>query len=126
MEKPEVVFMALQFDHMVLAHARWKTRLRNMIESGERIDAAVVGKDDQCELGQWIYSEGAKYANLPAFVDLKAKHARFHTCVAGVIQQARSLPPAKALELIDPAKSDFGHCSVECINAIAALRNSLA
>ena len=117
--------MPVDFSQMVLAHARWKTRLRDAIQSGEAIDANLAGKDDQCEMGKWVYGEGATYASLPAYADLKAKHAKFHACVAEVLRQMRSSTAGESMKLIDPVGSEFGRCSVACINAIAALRDAI-
>jgi methyl-accepting chemotaxis protein len=117
--------METNFDQMLLAHSRWKAKLKAAIEQREAFDARIAGKDDQCEMGKWIYGEGNKYAARALFLDLKAKHAKFHACVANVLVQIRSSSPAKALELIDPQHSEYGRASSDCINAIAALRDSL-
>jgi methyl-accepting chemotaxis protein len=114
--------MAPNFDQMLLAHSRWKTRLKESIEHKETIDARVAGKDDQCELGKWIYGEGKKYAGQSGYQDLKAKHTKFHACVANVVLQAATCPPAKAMELIDPQRSEYARVSVDCVNAIAEFK----
>lgn len=112
----------MDFNHLVLAHSQWKRKLRDAIEGGKALDAAAAGRDDLCELGKWMAGEGAAYANLPAYQDLKAKHAKFHASVASVINQAHSLPKEKALELLDPLNSEFGQVSSACINAIGGFQ----
>jgi hypothetical protein len=42
-----------------------------------------------------------------------------------VVNVARSSSPAKALELLDPVRGEFGRASSDCINAIAALKQFL-
>ena len=116
----------MNYDEMILAHSKWKTRLKQAIQGQEQIDVQVVGKDDQCELGKWIYGEGKKHANSSAYRDLKAKHAKFHASIPTVVNAARSSSPAKALELLDPVSGEFGRASSDCINAITALKRSLA
>jgi hypothetical protein len=112
----------MDFSHLILAHSQWKRNLRNAIEESKSLDAATAGRDDLCELGKWMAGEGAAYANLPAYQDLKVKHAKFHASVAKVINQAHSLPKEKALELLDPLNSEFGQVSSACINAIGAFQ----
>lgn len=116
----------LNFDDMILSHSKWKNRLKKAILAKEQIDTQVAGKDDQCELGKWIHGEGKKYAAVSAFGDLKAKHARFHASILNVVNQARSASPEKALEMVDPTTGEFGRASSDCINAILALKQSLA
>ena len=112
----------MDFSRLILAHSRWKRHLRDAIEGGKTLDAATAGRDDQCELGKWMGGEGAAYANLPASQDLKVKHTKFHASVAKLIRQVPALPKEKALELLDPVKSEFGQVSSECSNAIDALQ----
>jgi len=116
----------MNYDQIILAHSKWKARLKQALQGQEQLDIQVVGKDDQCELGKWIYGEGTKHANLSAYNDLKTKHTRFHACIPTVVNVARSSSPAKALELLDPVRGEFGRASSDCINAIAALKQFLA
>ena len=116
----------MDFDEVILAHTRWKSRLKESIAGNGTIDANTAGRDDQCEFGKWVLGEGKKYSNSPAFAELKAKHTQFHLQVAQVVKQAKVLPKEKALELLDPLKSDFGRASVACINAIAKLKQSIS
>ena len=116
--------MPVNWDNIVLAHAKWKRELHSAIETNEKLDASNVGKDNLCEMGKWIYGEGSAYANLPAYIDLKQKHAKFHALVADVITKMRSLPQGEALELIG-LNSEFSRASSDCINAIVALKVSV-
>ncbi len=115
----------MNFDEMILAHSRWKSRLRASIQGTENIDAQAVGKDDQCDLGRWLLGEGRTHANLAEFGELKAKHARFHTTVAQVVTQAKELPTNEALRLVESLDSDYARASSACINAIAKLRKTI-
>jgi hypothetical protein len=114
----------MNYDDMILAHSRWKARLKDAIEGTAQINVQTASRDDQCDLGKWIHGDG-KNTTGAAYHDLKKKHAEFHAVVGRVLNQARSCPPAKALELLNPTQSEFGRASVDCINAIAALRTSL-
>jgi len=113
------------WDRIILAHSKWKRELSRALENEEKLDADKIGKDSLCELGTWIYAEGAAFGNLPAYVDLKQKHARFHAVVAKIVHLAKALPRDKVRELIDPLNSDFGRATAECINAIEVLKTSV-
>ena len=85
------------------AHIRWKVRLESYIsgEGEEELDPDVVGKDDQCALGKWIYGPGgAKYDSLPVFQSLKETHTGFHQCAAQVIQSVDEGDVDKAGEIL--------------------------
>ena len=115
----------MDLDQAILSHSKWKARLKNHLRGQEQMEPESVGKDDQCELGKWLYGEGSSYANLSAFTDVKEKHQKFHTAAAAVIRSARSCPPGKALELIEPLKSEFAHASSDCIRALIALKAAI-
>ncbi len=115
----------MDFDKMVLAHSKWKTRLLNALQNHEEIDVGTAGQDDQCELGQWIHGEGKRHASLAEYQALKAKHARFHACIPDVVQLSHGRTTTDAVKLIDPFNSEFGQASSECINAITSLKSAL-
>ncbi len=73
------------------AHIRWKVRLEVYLSGtgSEKIDPAVVEKDDQCALGQWIHGAGgARYHGNPMIAELTETHAAFHKCVAEIVRTA--------------------------------------
>lgn len=79
----------LDFVAAIEAHRKWKERLLAYVEgtSTEKLDATTICRDDQCALGKWIYNDGLKAAgNLPAFHQVKAKHAEFHISAAQVVE----------------------------------------
>jgi hypothetical protein len=115
----------MNYDEMILAHDRWKIRLKTLISQKERINAEPMSRDDQCDLGKWIYGDGKRFAAMEAFKDLVDKHAKFHKTIGNVVRQAQTLPPDQAMELLHPLKSEFGRTSAACINAIAGLKKLL-
>lgn len=93
----------LDFMGAIEAHIRWKVRLENYIsgEGKEQLDPAVVGKDDQCALGKWIYGPGGrKYDALTIFRSLRDTHAGFHQCAAQVVQSVDEGDADKASEIL--------------------------
>lgn len=78
----------LNFQDAVAAHQRWKARLQACIAgtSSEKLDPAVVGRDDQCALGKWIHGQGTlTFGTMPAFSTLKIEHAQFHRIAGEVL-----------------------------------------
>lgn len=114
----------VDFGTLILAHSRWKSKLRSAIENHEQIDADAAGRDDRCDLGKWLYGEGKKHAQLPEYNDLKNKHSKFHSTIPKVIDQSHT-SREKALEMLDLGSGEFGKATSDCINAITALRKAV-
>lgn len=102
-EDKEAELAGLNFMSAVDAHMKWKIRLEDCINgtSAEKLQVDVVCRDDQCELGKWINDQGAQmFGFSETFSDLKAHHADFHRCAAGVLAAAQSGDTAGALKLL--------------------------
>lgn len=79
----------LNFVNAITAHQKWKVRLLQYVNSNstEKLEYSAVCRDDQCELGKWIYDRGEKeYGHFPIFSQLKTLHAQFHREAGGIIQ----------------------------------------
>lgn len=111
----------MNFDDAIAAHIKWKVRLNQFIDgtSTEQLNSATICKDNLCDLGKWIYGEGAKYNSAPHYKDLVAKHANFHRCAADVVKKVEGSdkPGAKTL-LAGP----FAVASKETVTAIMELK----
>lgn len=108
----------MNFEEAVTVHQRWKTRLRVVIDgkSSENLDPNQVCKDDQCELGKWIHSEGVKSMGSKAeFQDVKHTHAYFHRAAGEVLRKALAGDKAGATILLD---GEFYQASSTVIQAI--------
>lgn len=79
----------MNFDDVIAAHIRWKAHLHRFVEgsSDEQLDSVTVCNDGLCDLGLWIYGEGAEYESVPAYQDLLQKHAQFHMCAGSVVKK---------------------------------------
>jgi len=80
----------------------------------------VVGCDDKCAMGKWIYSDGkASYGNDPLFEEMRRNHAAFHCCAGDVIRLAQKGEKAEAaLRLRD----DFAAQSALTVGQIRAMK----
>ena len=81
----------LNFKTALEAHIKWKHRLKDAIDGtgSEVLNPQVVCKDDQCELGQWLYGGGQqKFGNLTVFKDVVMAHSHFHKCAGQTLELA--------------------------------------
>lgn len=100
----ETVLAALDIDAAIQAHERWKERLMDYLEgrSHERIDPAVVRRDDRSALGRWLLSVGvATLGQQPAFALLMARHQYFHEQAATVVELAQGGEWDKAVQVLN-------------------------
>ena len=100
----ETVLAALDIDAAIQAHERWKERLMDYLEgrSQERIDPAVVRRDDRSALGRWLLSVGmATLGHQPAFALLMARHQYFHEQAADMVELAQSGEWDKAVQVLN-------------------------
>jgi hypothetical protein len=111
----------VNFDDAIGAHVKWKVRLRNFIDGSgtEKLESDKVCKDNLCDLGKWIYGEGAKYKPLPHYQDLVKKHANFHVCAGAVVKKVEGGDKAGAEAALDGA---FAAASRETVGAIMSLK----
>lgn len=112
----------MNFDDAVTAHTKWKIRLRAVIDGqGEKLDSAVVAKDDQCDLGRWIHGAGATNKHHDSYRKLKDAHARFHQCASKVVTLANQGKKTEA-ETLMGATGEFAKLSSETITAIRVMK----
>lgn len=66
-------------DTALRSHKEWKVQLNEAVKVGAHLDDVTIGRDDCCELGKWLYSEGGrKYGHAPEFAKLLTAHSEFH------------------------------------------------
>jgi len=114
--------MASEGKEAIDSHVRWKARLRDFIQgkSQEELKADVVGRDDQCTLGKWIYGIGGeRFGADPAFAVLKARHAQFHRCAGEVLDVARRGDSRIALHMLE--EGAYPDASEQVASAIVRL-----
>ena len=114
----------MDFNSAILAHKKWKERIRQSVDTGEKLDAAVIAKDDQCDLGRWIQAAAAEQRDLAEYQAVRTKHAHFHEVAALTVRQVAGMPKAEAEALL-VGTTAYGLASAACVSAIAALRDRL-
>jgi len=84
-----VMSIAQEIVKAIGAHAKWKLRLRHVIDSGTaEIDMADIGREDRCPFGQWMFGptvseETRESAN---FLVARELHAKFHNAAARIVE----------------------------------------
>ena len=110
-------------DNAILAHHVWKTHLKTVIANKGQIDAAVVSRDDCCEIGKWLHAEGrVAFGTTPQFTSLLEKHKVFHTeagKVAAIVNSGRYDEAARMVESGTP----FASASLAVGMAVKALQS---
>jgi len=76
----------IDVDSIIDGHRQWKVKLREAIDTGDKVDVATLLRDDCCGLGKWIYGDGQRLRERASFVALVNNHAHFHQ-VAGQVGQ---------------------------------------
>lgn len=121
----ETVLAALDIDAAIQAHERWKERLMDYLEgrSQERIDPAVVRRDDRSALGRWLLSVGAAtLGHQPAFALLMARHQYFHEQAATVVELAQSGKWDQAVQVLN---GGYRHASSQIVLLLKELKRGL-
>jgi hypothetical protein len=115
----------MHLDDAITAHSQWRIRLQGVITgtSREVLDPQVVGADNKCILGQWIYGEARIHANLAEYERLVREHAVFHQCAAQVLRLASSGQKEAAALMVK--SGDFHQASLRAITAIRQLRGKI-
>jgi two-component system chemotaxis sensor kinase CheA len=115
----------IQLENAIAAHSKWKTRLRQYLDGGgEKLDPKFVGKDNVCDLGKWIYGEGARYKAIEAYSELKTSHAHFHRCAANVVSMHQDGNKKAAESMLQPG-GVFNSASTSTVQAIIKLQKVL-
>ncbi len=112
------------FGQAVAKHLEWKTRLRNAALRGEQLDAATIGRDDCCPLGQWLHGDGRRWSTRPQFTTLLQQHADFHRA-AGQVAQLVNRGDADGAHRAMHNGSSFADATQQVLQAIKALQTAI-
>ena len=76
-------------DKAIAAHARWKSHLRQAIETGKsEWTADRVRPDNLCEFGHWLLEQPVPQRMTEHYKTVHDLHARFHLEAAHVLELA--------------------------------------
>ena len=117
--------MQMDFEAAISTHSKWKRTLRRSLATHDGLHPDDFRADDKCELGQWIYSEGARHSALPEYTNLRYAHARFHTVVAELVAKANSGIAVDA-EMEPCSNTEFSTASAAMVMALMAIKKRLS
>jgi len=115
----------MDLNEAIQKHAQWKFRFHQALLKNESMDAGVIAKDNQCELGKWLYGDAKTlYGQRQAHAQCLARHADFHTeagKVAGTINARRKDESERMLANGSP----FSEASKAVSVALIELQNEI-
>lgn len=118
----------MDLDDAIASHAEWKKRLTDYLRAPDQsLDPGVVGRDDVCELGQWIHEPSGErdpVRSTRAFSELREHHAKFHEAAADVVRRANDGQHVTA-EAALGSGSVFARYSSMVVRSIMQVRASL-
>ncbi len=76
-------------DRAIAAHARWKYRLMEAIETGKsQWHVADMRRDDGCDFGKWLLALPLSERLAPSCQRVRSLHTDFHSVAADVLELA--------------------------------------
>jgi methyl-accepting chemotaxis protein len=116
----------MNFDRAVEAHAKWKQKLAAYIAKPDRsLNADETGRDDGCELGQWLHGKGRRFSDRPEFAQLIRDHADFHAA-AGEIIRGADAGRITGQEIALGGRSRYAQVSTAVVGSLMKIKAALA
>jgi methyl-accepting chemotaxis protein len=113
----------MNFDDVIKAHVAWKMKLAAYLANPDgSIDVDSLAKDNLCDLGKWIYGEGASFRNNPNFLKLVDSHKKFHEEAANIVRR-KNKGEEVAKDIALGALSPFSKYSTEVVACIMECKN---
>jgi methyl-accepting chemotaxis protein len=83
LEKEKELF---NHDLIVLMHRNWLVQLRAFLDNRKENLKATAEDHQKCDLGKWMYGNGAYLSESNSYRELEEEHKRFHTSAGAIIQ----------------------------------------
>lgn len=83
----------MDFDTLINQHLKWKSQAESLFyeTNCKTINPAIIGRDDFCELGKWIYSPTSdSLSSNETFLRLKKVHKEFHLYASKMLLECKS------------------------------------
>jgi hypothetical protein len=117
----------MDLDQALAMHTGWRSRLRAFLRGGsERLDPALVRRDDRCDLGQWLHGAGRREADESAWQSLVAEHAQFHAVAAEIVELAVAGQQDLAAARLDEEEGAFARATLGVVKAIATIKAKMS
>jgi hypothetical protein len=114
-----------QIRNAIVAHSRWKSRLRQAIDSGKSdFKDEMVRPDNVCEFGKWLHARPAMEKTTERWKKVRDLHSQFHQEAARVLVLALAGRKAEA-EAAFALGSPFSKISADLTMVMVAWRDSI-
>jgi hypothetical protein len=114
----------MNFSAAIRTHANWRLRLSTYCQGSlkEPVNIQTLAKDNNCELGNWLYGEGQNYASNPMFGEMISAHAAFHRSAAVIAAMAQGGKQKDAGTLLNSGESQYAKLSIQVVGILMKLR----
>jgi methyl-accepting chemotaxis protein len=117
--------MSINLDEAVQTHSDWKRKLQNYLANPDgSIDATKLAMDNACTLGQWLYGDGKKFANLPEYNQLVEAHKNFHKSAADIVRRKEGGEDVSA-DMALGSHSPFAKHSMDVVMMIKRIKRTV-
>jgi hypothetical protein len=111
-------------DHAIAAHAKWKYRLMEAIDTGKsQWRVSDVRTDNACEFGKWLIALPLSQRLSEHSKKVRALHAEFHGLAADVLELALAGRKAEATAAM-ALRSRFAEVSSNLTMAVMAWKEA--
>ena len=108
-----------QVTKAIAAHASWKRRLRDAIDTGASdVTVSTAARDNVCEFGQWLHGESVSASHAPQHRTCLELHAHFHKAAADVLRLALAGQKDEAEHRLQAIDSEFNAASAALTRAM--------
>jgi hypothetical protein len=105
----------------ISAHVNWKLRIHALLSGklAEKLDPQAIEKDNVCDLGKWLYSDGRTQLAKPQHADLMEAHSQFHREAARIVREnyAGHKIGLEAIEMDSP----FGKLTTKIVGILSTV-----
>jgi hypothetical protein len=115
----------LAITNAISAHGAWIGRFRRFFSGQEKLDAAVVSKNDQCDFGKWLNGEGKGLLDGASYQQIHKLHTEFHKIAGEVVRKVERGDVAGGKAAIEKT-GEFGKASAVLTAAMMAARDKAA
>jgi hypothetical protein len=107
----------------ISAHVNWKLRIHSLLSGklAEKLDPQAIEKDNMCDLGKWLYSDGRTQLAKQKHEELMAAHTQFHREAARIVRENYEGHKI-GLEAIE-MDSPFGRLTTKIVGILSSTAN---
>lgn len=116
----------MNFFDAINSHVAWKVHLQNHLLgiADAAFDPQLAGRDNQCELGRWLYDNLTIWQDQPLYWTLIKEHAAFHRCAGEIVHLHDAGKTAQAELLLHHEYAELSHQLVQALRQLSRVIDS--